>query len=134
VLDLVIVELIPVVLLGYRANLWQDGSWIGQRPGPDKKFIGWEPGTSTGQRSTRCTRRVAIGPNHYSFKQWQRTRNFNTVLIKRKNQTMKPLFPLLLGIYIEIDDLLHHWRKDKFEAALKSQSVNYSNLNKNSSL
>jgi hypothetical protein len=29
---------------------------------------------------------------------------------------------------------LRHWRKDKFEAALKPQKVNYSNLNKNSSL
>jgi hypothetical protein len=29
---------------------------------------------------------------------------------------------------------LRHWRKDKFKAALTPQRVNYSNLNKNSSL
>jgi hypothetical protein len=33
-----------------------------------------------------------------------------------------------------LDDPLRHWRKDKSKAALAPQRVNYSNLNKNSSL
>jgi hypothetical protein len=35
---------------------------------------------------------------------------------------------------LKLDDPLRHWRKDKFEAAVASQAVNFSNSNKNSSL
>jgi hypothetical protein len=41
--------------------------------------------------------------------------------------------PPLSPFYV-LDDPLRHWHKGKFEAALEPQKVNYSNLNKNSSL